>query len=159
MIRPMVRADVDVVLGLWRALVENGRAADPRFAIRADAEGWMRGWIVDTWLRTTPFPHALVADDGVVFGFVTGWPQPGSPVLDDAGVARIGDLFVAAGRRRGGVGAALVKAWSEGARAAGYHDVVVETLTLDARAVAFWRSQGFGDFRVALRRDDQRGAG
>jgi len=151
-IRPIQAKDLPAVLGLWSDLMGNGAVADPRFVMRADADAFMAGWARDLWLRTTPFPAAWVADDDGVFAFVTAYVEAPGPVLADDRVVRIGDLYVRPHQRRHGTGRALVHAALGAARDAGYADAVVGTLTQDARAVAFWRTMGFGDWRVLMRR-------
>jgi ribosomal protein S18 acetylase RimI-like enzyme len=52
------------------------------------------------------------------------------------------------------VGRALVAQARAHARAEGIDSIEVGTLALDERAVSFWRSMGFGDWRVTLRSDE-----
>lgn len=63
----------------------------------------------------------------------------------------ITDAVVDAEHRRAGIGRALVDAVRRLADQQGFPALEVGTLTLDGRAVGFWRSMGFGDWRVTLR--------
>jgi GNAT superfamily N-acetyltransferase len=131
----------------------NGSSVEPRWTVASTADAWMSGWARDVFLAKTPFPHGHVyEDDDGVAGFVSGFPDAGSPVLDEPKGLRIGDVFVAERARRQGVGRRLVEQQIAVAKAAGYRNIIVETLTRDVRAVAFWRAMGFDDMRVQLRR-------
>lgn len=152
MIRPFTRTDTPALLQLWEGLMANGQAHDPRWQPSEGATRWMRDVAIDLLAQRKPFPHALVwEEDGAVVGFVTGFPDPGSPILVQPPTLRIGDLFVAEGHRRKGIARALVQALKGHALQAGFTEAVVETLVLDERAVAFWQSQGFAPMRIALR--------
>ena len=148
----MTRGDLPQVIDLWQALMANGHAADARMALMPQADAWMVRWSRDVWLAQKPFPQGFVADEGQIVGFVTGYPEPSSPVVTQPPSLRIGDLYVAEGARRKGLGKALVDTIVEAASAVGYTGVVVETLVRDARAVGFWEAQGFLGERVQLRK-------
>ncbi|MFT6143167.1 MAG: GNAT superfamily N-acetyltransferase [Myxococcota bacterium] len=151
----MTRGDLPAVLELWHQLMANGMVVEPRWSLSATAGAWMAGWVKDVFLTQVPFPHGHVyVDEDGIAGFVSGFPDPGSPVLDEPKSLRIGDVFVAERARRQGVGRRLVEQQIMVATAVGYHSIIVETLTRDVRAVAFWRAIGFDDMRVQLRRYD-----
>lgn len=130
----------------------NGHEADPRFKPGRSGRGFMADWARDLWLRRDPFVACWVAVDDALDGFVTAYVESPSPVMDEAQVMRIGDLWVEPHARGNGLGRALVDAAIGGAADAGYVDVIVGTLGNDARAVGFWRAMGFGDWRITLRR-------
>lgn len=152
-IRPARPSDLEPLLDLWEGLMSAGHAADARYAPAVGARDAMRAFVRSTWFRQDPFPHALVAEDGGLLGFVTGYPQDRVAVVDFAPTVRIGDLFVAPSHRRAGLGSALVAEMSARAKAGGFPRLEVGTLVSDARAVAFWRSQGFTDLTLLLARD------
>ena len=56
---------------------------------------------------------------------------------------RVSNLWVAEGRRRAGVGAALMGQAVEAARAAGARALVLETQSCNHQAICFYRKQGF----------------
>ncbi len=154
-IRTMARGDLPAVLDLWRQLMANGAAVESRWSVAPTADAWMAGWARDVFLDPSPFPHGHVyEDDDGIAGFVSGFPDPGSPVLDEPKGLRIGDVFVAERARRQGVARRLVEQQIAVAKAVGYTNIIVETLTRDTRAVAFWRAMGFVDMRVQLRRSE-----
>ena len=149
----MRRADVPRVLSLWRDLMANGQRMDPRWDVKDDAHEWMAAWIRDVFLVSKPYPHAHVyEEDGEVQAFVSGFPDSGSPVLNEPPAMRIGDVYVAPSVRRRGVGRRLVDAQVQAAHRAGCTNIIVETLVKDERAVAFWRGIGFDPMRIQLRR-------
>ena len=153
MIRPATPDDHEVLLDLWEDLNRNGSEADPRYRPTADARAQMKTYTANSWFEQVPFPRCLVADDDGVVGFIHGFPRTAVPVIDLAPTVRIGDLYVAPSHRRSGVGRSLVQAMPSWAKAAGHPRAEVGTLTADARAVAFWRSMGFGDWQISLSRD------
>ncbi len=125
-----------------------GHAADPRYSLPDAALRDERRRVRGILAVKKPFPSCFVAyaPAGLV-GFV--WIQAsGLPPY-----ARIQELFVTPHARRTGVGRVLVETAVQAAEAAGYGHIEVSTLAKDGRAVAFWRSMGFGDWWVTLRRD------
>ena len=151
----MTREDVTAVLALWARLNDAGGASDERFVVRPDASADLRHIINDQWLgRFRPFPACYVCDhEGVVVGWVQGDICPPHPILDEPPKVRIGNLWVEPPYRRRGVGRTLVETFVQEAQQAGFPWVEVGTLGRDARAVAFWRALGFGDWRVTLLRE------
>ena len=124
---------------------------DLRAGLPSDA---FRALINDQWLgRFLPFPACFVAElDGRLIGYVQGDISGPHPILDEPPKARIGNLWVEPEHRRKGIARDLVNTYVSAANAAGFPWVEVGTLTKDARAVAFWRALGFGDWRVSLLR-------
>jgi GNAT superfamily N-acetyltransferase len=64
----------------------------------------------------------------------------------------ITDASVTAAHRRAGIGRQLFHDIEQWAHTLGADNLEVGTLALDERAVAFWRSLGFEDWRVTLAR-------
>ncbi len=152
--RIAVPSDLNALLDAWEQLVDAGTSAEPRFVRAPDAREPMRVWVQHSWLRHLPFPRCWVVDGpGYLHAFIAGFPLEPLPVITLPPTARIGDLWVHPDQRRSGVGTALVQAFFEGARAAGYPTLEVGTLANDARATSFWRAQGFSDWQVTFRRD------
>lgn len=153
-VRRLERADLPALARAWEDLVAHGHEVDPRFGPSTGRDGLLRDHLFHALFEVRhPFPPAWVADDReALVGFVHGFPLHALPVLHQPPTARIADLWVRADRRRRGIGRMLVAAFVEGAAAAGYPRVEVGTLARDEAAVAFWRSQGFGDWRVDLLR-------
>ena len=122
-----------------------GHAADARFALEVGAvdEGLVRGILP----LKKPFPACFVARGPEVVGFV--WLQ----AAQIPPRAKILEVFITPHARRAGVGRELVLTAIAAAEAAGYPDIEVGTLARDGRAIAFWRSVGFGDWWVTLRRE------
>ena len=97
-------------------------------------------WADNRWTANeSEFDRALDAnalfvaeEDGELVGFVSSWP--------DGRVARIGDLYVAAGARRGGAGKALVEAVIENLRAGGATHLL---LNANLGALVFYERLGF----------------
>ena len=56
---------------------------------------------------------------------------------------RVSNIWVAEGRRRAGVGSALMERAVEEARAAGTRSLVLETQSCNAPAIRFYRKNGF----------------
>ena len=150
-IRVLTRQDLPAVLRLWMALMQTGERADARFEPVPDAPRVIETYARDMWTRTTPFPHGFVAEnDGEVVGFLAGIPVRVVPILNAEPTAQITDIWVEPAHRRSGLGRALVSRFQMECRAAGYAHFDVSTLAADARAMAFWRDLGFGDWTVNL---------
>lgn len=97
-------------------------------------------WADNSWTANeSEFDRALDAnalfvaeEDGELVGFVSSWP--------DGRVARIDDLYVAAGARRSGAGKALVEAVIENLRARGATHLL---LNANLGSLAFYERLGF----------------
>ena len=97
-------------------------------------------WADNTWdANEAEFDRALAAnglfvaeEEGELVGFVSSWP--------DGGVARIGDLYVAAAARRGGAGKALVETVIENQRGRGASHLL---LNANLAALTFYERLGF----------------
>lgn len=154
-VRRLERADLPALAEAWGDLVAHGHGVDPRFGPATGRDGLLREHLFHALFAVRhPFPPAWVAAEGPhLVGFVHGFPLTALPVLHHPPTARIADLWIRADRRRRGLGAALVSSFVEAARQAGYARVEVGTLARDEAAVAFWRSQGFSDWRVELLRE------
>ena len=153
-IRPFASRDVEVVLELWLKLMENGAAADQRYAVANDAVSVIRPYVRDQWTRTSPFAHALVyVEDSVIVGFITCSPRRALPLLTAPPAALLGDLYVSSSHRRRGIGRALVDAMVTRVQQVGFGSLEVGTLLEDHQAVAFWQGIGFRGLRITLQRD------
>lgn len=152
LVRPMVRADLESVLDLVGRLGAVGHESDPRFELDATWREQMRRFVLDSWLGVfQPFPPCFVAEvDGRLVGLIQGDIAPNQAVVVRPPVVRIGNMWVEPEFRRQGLGRRLVDVYVTAARAKGFPWVEVGTLALDARAVGFWKSVGFGDWRVIL---------
>lgn len=141
---------------LWLELAADGHRADPRYALRADAAAIARSFIATEWIDDDN-QSVLVADTGDhgarVVVPVTCRPATVSLVLETPVTHTIGDPYVTPSERRTAAGTALVDAAVAWANGKGAERLEVGTLANDRRAVAFWSSQGFIDWRATLRRD------
>jgi ribosomal protein S18 acetylase RimI-like enzyme len=148
----MERRDVGAVLAMMMALNRAGHAIDPRYQVRADAEATLRDVINHEWLGVfRPFPAAFVAEvGGQLAGYIQGDLGRPHPILVEPPKAKIGNLWVQPQHRRKGLASALVAAYITAAKGAGIDCIEVGTLGTDERAVAFWRSVGFSDWRITL---------
>jgi ribosomal protein S18 acetylase RimI-like enzyme len=150
---PLSSTQVETVLDLWERLMEAGETSDPRYRPTSDARSHMRPYVRRTWTRSKPFAQCLVAwDDSKAVGFVSCHPIERLPIIQHPPTAQIGDLWVSESHRRQGLGKRLVEDVTERAKKAGFINMEVGTLVLDARAVAFWRAMGFTDMRLTFTR-------
>jgi GNAT superfamily N-acetyltransferase len=141
---------------LWFGLAGAGHAADPRYRVRPGIRRIVEALVAERWLGQARSHRVWVATDpqGRLVGYVATRRSDPHPVVDQDLALVVADLFVVEDARRRGVGRALVDQARAHARVEGVTSIEVGTLALDERAVSFWRSMGFGDWRVTLRRDD-----
>ncbi len=148
----MERRDIGAVLEIWKHLMTEGSRADPRFAM-GDPEA-MRAYMTHWFEVFQPFrPGFIALIDGEIVGWISGHPAAISGAVSAPKTARIGDLWVHPEHRRKRIATELVRTWSILVNSAGYARIEVGTLANDERAVAFWKSQGFTDWRVTLLRE------
>jgi GNAT superfamily N-acetyltransferase len=141
------------LLDLWWSLTEAGTASDPRYRPREDARSTADRFIVQLWVgpQRTQRVWVAVGDDGDLVGFMATRTAEPHLVLASPPTLVITDAFVVESYRRRGVGRALVGTVRAFADRERIRAIEVGTLALDSRAVAFWRSLGFGDWRVLFR--------
>jgi GNAT superfamily N-acetyltransferase len=143
--------DLDRVVGLWLALTEHHARLDPLFGLRAGAAAEARR-VVEAQLRDPDvacFVHGqLGSPDGLCIVRIDRAPA----IHAERQRAEITDLFVEPGRRRCGVGAALLEAALGWARSRGSDRVEVRVAATNRSGQAFWRAAGFGDFMDVLHR-------
>ena len=149
-LRPATETDVESLLRLWLALSAEGEAADPRYRMRRDAADAARIFIASQWLSDVDHRVVLAEAGERIVGFMTARVSPPHSVLQTPTTVMITDAYVDPEQRRAGIGRDLFEALIEWARDRGAEQVEVGTLALDHRAVAFWRSVGFGDWRVTF---------
>lgn len=150
-IRRAAAADLNPLVELWLALGAEGRRADARYRLRADALITGRTMLADRLLADGSL--VVVADTGgALAGCMSAVAAETHPVLEGPATLRITDAYVAPTHRRRGVGRRLFEAVERFARDGGFAALEVGTLALDDRAVAFWASLGFGEWRVSLQR-------
>ena len=151
-VRTADQSDVDELLELWVALSADGHEADDRYLIKPDAAATARTFIARQWLVDCNY-RVVVADAGTtIVGFMTARMAHPHHVLDAPPTAMITDAYVEPSHRRVGLGRQLFQAVRLWARDHDVEQLEVGTLALDTRAVGFWRSLGFGDWRIALAR-------
>lgn len=145
-VRPITTDDVDVVLAMFGAVVEEGiwLGTEPGFD-REQRRAHMASAVGDPTRRG----FVAVTGEGAVIGNAT-------LAVAGYGVANIG-MAVADGWRGRGVGGRLLDALVESAPAAGAHKVALEVWPHNERAIALYRSRGFeveGRLRRHYRRSD-----
>jgi GNAT superfamily N-acetyltransferase len=129
-------------------LSADGYAADRRYHLTAQALQVAEAFI-DDWVRGT-HPTWVAAHDGAIVGFMATKTAPAHQVLQLPATIVITDAYVVEDHRRRGIGQALFETVRDHARDHGFAAIEVGTLALDRRAITFWRSLGFGDWRVTL---------
>lgn len=155
--RPATPGDLEPLLQLWWALQAVGEKSDPRYASAADAIEVYRPYAADLWFdRAHPFPPVWVAESGTLVGYISGVEVHALAIMDQPRMARVHDMYVADEWRGHGIATSLVRRWREAAQEVGVAWFEVGTLATDARAVGFWRAQGFGDWKVVMLRTEPR---
>lgn len=151
-VRTADESDTEELLELWLGLSADGTEADGRYRLRPDAPSTIRVVITQQWLADHAHLVVVAVDDTRLVGFMTARIAEPHHVLETPLTVVVTDAYVAADCRRGGVGRQLFEAVNRWARHLGVQQVEVGTLALDVRAVAFWRSLGFCDWRISLAR-------
>jgi GNAT superfamily N-acetyltransferase len=95
----------------------------------------------------------LARSGNEVAGHLIGRLMPVSSLRPGAVRAVLESMRVAAGRRREGVGQALVSAFVAWARERGANELTVQAYADNEDAQAFYRAQGFRPFEVTLARE------
>lgn len=141
-------SDKGRLIDLWLKLSADGHSADARYLLGPHASEAAAGFI-EGWVRGEQ-PTWVAVVGGQVVGFIVTKPAAPHPVLNLPKTVVITDAYVLDEYRRQGMGRQLFAAARDNAVAEGVQALEVGTLTNDHRAVSFWRSVGFGDWRVTL---------
>src|SRR5689334_7465169 len=149
-IRPATAADLPTVVRFSAGLFAEDSGTrdpfgDPSWPERAGAAYFgaalgderVRGWI---------------AEDVEPRGYLLGRLRAPSPTRSGAVLADLESMFVDPGHRSAGIGAQLVAAFTEWARAAGADALVVSAYASNRRALRFYAAEGFVDHTVELLR-------
>lgn len=144
-IRRAAAEEGEAVGALWRRLLDEQSALDPRFAPAPDAlDRWTADW---SERARDDGRRILVADrGGTLVGFVTAarwWP---APVYAGGGEVYLDELYVVPEARRAGVGTRLVAAVRAWAEEAGAARLRLGLLTANEVARRFWEGQGASPF-------------
>jgi GNAT superfamily N-acetyltransferase len=149
-LRRLSAADAVQMATLWVQGAEESAQADEAYRPRMDAPGYSQGLAVDLAGHRIK-AWGIFSPGQTLLAYLTAevtWPEPEfvqTPAL------RLLDLDVHPTARRQGLATRLLKAARELARSEGLASLEVSWLTQDARADAFWRSQGFGPFLQTAR--------
>jgi GNAT superfamily N-acetyltransferase len=146
-------ADKPCLLDLWLRLSADGQAADPRYVLSPHAAE-IANVFVEGW-ATGSQPTWVIEVSGEVVAFIVSKPAAAHPVLDVPASLVITDAYVLDEHRRLGLGRLLYETVRDFAVSEGFRTIEVGTLTKDHRAVSFWRSVGFDDWRVSLSQELQ----
>lgn len=146
LIRDAQQGDVPAILALWEALIEAHRALEPAlYALAPNARETYAAFL--RRLRTDRDGIVLLATaDAAPVGYLAGGAGRRAPVYAVRDVGMIFDLSVAPGRRREGVGEALVRAALTRFRARGLAYAQVNFAPENPSASAFWPKLGFETF-------------
>jgi ribosomal protein S18 acetylase RimI-like enzyme len=157
-VRQASRADLPEIARLLLELDREGARVDPRHRFVVDPQVWRS--TLDWMLFAThhPVPSGWVAEGaGCLIGVLVGQFQRGELGLGQPPSGKVQMLWVDEPHRRQGIGRALFEAFLGRLRSVGVTECDVVTLIRDDRAVAFWRSLGFEDQYVTLRRPTSAG--
>ncbi len=113
------------------------------------ANGFIDGWV------TGAQPTWVIEQSGDVVAFIVTKQAAAHPVIDVPASLVITDAYVLDEYRRLGFGRRLYETVRDFAVSGGFRAIEVGTLANDHRAVSFWRSVGFGDWRVLLAQELQ----
>lgn len=153
-VRNAVRADLRAIADRLHALDAEGWSIDPRHDVARDPKIWRETieWML--FADHHAVPAGWIAErDGTLVGVLVGQLQRGEHALGHPPRGKIAMLWVDDAVRRQGIGRALVEAFVARLGRDGVTDCDVTTLVRDERALAFWRSMGFADQYLSLRRN------
>ncbi len=143
----------DAVLALWTALHREHEALDPRYRLADDAPlMWANDF--QEWARDDQHAYLVAEEErGRLVGLITAHLLVPTPVYAPDLFAHVDDLYVVPEARGRGVGARLVEAVRDWARAQGASSLRAGVLALNPAGRAFWARMGAADFAVTVTLD------
>jgi ribosomal protein S18 acetylase RimI-like enzyme len=151
-IRTSVSNDIPRILGLWKEFMDFHKERDPAFTRSVTGHEGFRSFVEENMKSETA--QVLVADAGnSLVGYCLARITERPPVFEDRRYGQILDLAVAAPRRRGGVGEALLGEALKWFQKQRISRVDVAVSTANEVASAFWEKHGFKTYMQVRRRD------
>jgi len=152
-IRNARRGDIPSLLLLWEAMMKEFAAADPRFALHPRAREHRTAQLQE-WIRDDKH-LVVVAEEGgrLVIGFAIATIGAGNGWQIPTLLGRVSDIYVAAPRRRLGVGRRLTGRLLDLLYETGVDTVRLAVAVRNEAAHAFWRSMGWEDLELVLQKD------
>lgn len=152
LVREARGSDDRALLALFRVMMDEHRALDPRFRLRPDAEILFREDLRERIHDRSSFVRVAEVG-GRVAGYLTGTERINPPLLASRRVGYIHELCVEPELRRRGVGRALAEAFLEWCRARGLREVQLRAAALNPQSQAFWRRLGWDAWTVEMWRE------
>ncbi len=150
-IRPATSADLEAIVALWLEQWEAQYTADPRVGKSPMAEMVMRR-MFDEQLANERSRILVSEENGRVEGYAFGTIQENPPAVLDQCFGFVSDLAVTRESRRRGVGMRLVAMLEDWFRSKGLPYAIVNVVSRNADAGAFWGRAGYDDFVRKLRK-------
>jgi GNAT superfamily N-acetyltransferase len=144
-------ADLEALTRLWLELTEHHADFEPLYALRPDALPEVRR-LLEAQLGSPDSALFLAESGDSAAGFASVYVAHAPPIHPEQVRGEIGDLYVAPGFRRSGLGSALVERSVDWLRERNVLRVEVRVVTGNREGQAFWRAQGYRDFIDVLHR-------
>jgi len=149
-IREYRRGDLDPVVALWREMMEEHAARDPRFRFVPDADAEFARHARQ--VARSAEARVFVADvGGSVVGYVLAELQNRLPIYPVGRFGFISDLSVTTRFRRKGIGRGLADRAIMWCRAQGATSVELYAAECNPEASEFWNAVGFAPYLRMLR--------
>ena len=141
-VREATEADLDAMLELWRVLEEI--QGDHRLFPRVrDAEKRIAGLLREAIAAEDSAVFVIDGSDGLLGMAVARVTEQGHHSMSDARVVELSRVVVRADVRGGGLGARLIAAAAEFAKAHGAAYLTAKLFTGNTEGRAFWEHMGF----------------
>lgn len=150
LVRPARRSDMPGMLLLWQEMMQRHTDYDSSFELADDAADRWQSAVRDMLGRHDSFVFVL-CDAAGLQGFCTGWVAYNPPIYETRSVGLISELTVRQGRRRQGIGSALVQAARAWFAARELPEFQLSTAVNNDAAQAFWRRLGGAPLLVRYR--------
>ena len=148
-IREATAEDTQVILLLWRELMDYHAVKDPLFTRAARGDANFKKWL--DHLRESDRGLVLVAEeDKTVIGYLLATETQKPPVFAETRMGVITDFLVSGTERRRGVGMNLVKTTVHWFREKGIERIECNVSMYNEVARKFWRRIGFDPYMEVL---------
>jgi ribosomal protein S18 acetylase RimI-like enzyme len=150
MVRPADQTEVDKIILLWKAFMNDPLAIDEPIPTHEENEKKQSQFIGEL-IKEDPEQVLVAEKGGELIGYVAYQVEQKAPVEMSRKRSFIHDVFVSPSHRGKGVGRSLLQACLNHIKSAGPHQVRIAVWVRNSGAIRLYREMGFSDHLMVMK--------